>query len=225
MRESKSLRAAVLVNWVVDKPFGFSSCLGEVGGWKVSTIGGPFPQNLNRMARFFLVWPSYALVPLKVLAGVGRFDVIVAWQQVYGIALALLIRLLHLRLRLKICILSFIVVPAKQKGFRRDVIDYVVRCHCVKSIVCYNEDEMALYKRIFSGVAHKFSSAVLSEDIENIQSYRVADEGYYVRNTRTRNFTSSPIRQLTQSCRTMCCCLIRRSGATTCSRSPGAKLW
>jgi glycosyltransferase involved in cell wall biosynthesis len=115
----------------------------------------------------------------------------VAWQQVYGIALALLIRLLHLRPQIKICILSFIVAPTKQHGFFRYVIDYALHSSCVKSIVCYNEAEMALYKQIFPGVAHKFSAATLSEDIENIQNYQIMDEGYYVaagRSNRDNDF-------------------------------------
>ena len=191
MQGYKQLRAAVLVNWVVDKPFGFSINLNKIGGWVVTTIGGPFPRKINLLSRIFLVWPGYALVPLKVLFVLRRFDVIIAWQQVYGIALALLIRLLQLKPSVKICILSFIIKPAKQKGTFRKVINYALQCSCVHSIICYNETEMAQYKKLFPNVAHKFSSAILSEDIEDIQSFQMSDGDYYVaagRSNRDNNF-------------------------------------
>jgi glycosyltransferase involved in cell wall biosynthesis len=184
-------RAAVLVNWRVHTPFALATALAQTSGWAVDTLGGPFPRRLTRWRKWLLAWPAYLWVPLAFLARARRYRYVVAWQQVYGLVLALASRLLPWPQGLRICILGLIVTPGKRRGPARRLLGWALGSPHVAAAICYNAREAALYRQVFPLAAHKIVDARLSDDIGPLARLAIADEGYFVaagRSNRDHDF-------------------------------------
>jgi glycosyltransferase involved in cell wall biosynthesis len=174
-----SCETVVLVNWPATRPFPFAAALASLSGDPVETIGGWFPQRFAGAGKL-VHWLQYFLVPLKALVTRHRVRRVICWQQGYGIALALLLRALPLRVRLDVYVLTFIVKPAKQRGALRWLIDAALGCENVRAVVCYNEDELARYRAIFPRRAHKLFAARFTEDLPERPPGGVAKGDYYL---------------------------------------------
>lgn len=171
--------AALLVNWRVKSEPRLSRLLAEEGGWDVRAIGGAFPERITRLNKVLIAWPAYLLVPLKVVLGPRR-DYLIAWQQVYGLVLALIARAMPWRFSARICVLSFIVVPSKQIGLARRIIEFALGSSSLSAAVCYNQAEVAHYRKVFPKAAHKIVLATLAEEVPDIERFEVRDDGYFV---------------------------------------------
>lgn len=171
---------AVLVNWKVKSEFDFSKHLRGMSGWQVKTIGGTFPSNLNKVSKVLLAWPQYVSVPLRLILSRAVYDKVICWQQVYGIVLGFMIRFTKIPIKSDIYIMTFIVVPKKQRGFFYNLIRYSIGCNNVKKIICYNSSELELYRGLFIESAGKFLAAKYSEDIPDIDRYKVKNSGYFL---------------------------------------------
>ena len=171
--------AALLVNWRVTSEPPLSRMLAEEGGWEVEAVGGAFPARITRLTKILVAWPAYLLVPLKVALGPRR-DYLIAWQQVYGLVLALISRFLPWMSSARICVLSFIVVPSKQVGWIRQLIELALQSPNLRAAVCYNRAEVAHYRKVFPKAAEKIVLATLAEEIPEVERFEIRDEGYYV---------------------------------------------
>jgi glycosyltransferase involved in cell wall biosynthesis len=174
-------RAAVAVTWRLREPFRFSEELTRLSGWQVETVGGFFPRRQTRLTKALVIWPQYLLVALRLLLRAGRYHRIICWQQVYGIALALAIRGLRLRIDTRIVILTFILTPGKRRGLWRQLIRFALGCTNVRAVVVHNDAELDLYRSLFPESARKFHQATYTAaDVPGLARYPILDEGFYL---------------------------------------------
>lgn len=173
-------RTAIMVNWRVSEPFDLSVRLQSISGWQVETIGGPFPRRITPVTKILVAWPAYFVVPLKIFIFRSRYKRVIAWQQVYGLLLAALLRFFRADGSLRICILSFIVSPRRRRGFFKSFINYALGSRSVVAAVCYNPAEVELNRTLFPGAASKIHEATLAEDIPDIGRFEVLDGGFFL---------------------------------------------
>lgn len=169
-----------MVNWRVTQPFDLSTQLQLASGWKVDTVGGPFPRKITPLSKLLVAWPAYFIVPLKLFFLHARYDYVVAWQQVYGLLLAAMLRFFRIDGAPRLCILSFIVSPRRRSGIFHAFINYALGSRSVVAAVCYNPAEVELNRRIFPDFAGKIQHAVLAEDIPGIERFSVRDDGFFL---------------------------------------------
>lgn len=186
------MRIAVLITWLPSSAFRFSEALEAVSGSSVDTIGGPFPRRRTALRKLLMVWPLYALVPMRFIAKMNQYQHVVCWQQAYGIVLGILLRALPIRVACRIHIMTFIVVPKKRKGLWVRLISYALGCQNVESVVVHNPAELILYRQLFPEASKKFHFVMYTAaDVPERTKFVVEDRGFVLavgRSNRDNSF-------------------------------------
>jgi glycosyltransferase involved in cell wall biosynthesis len=154
-----------------------TAALARASGAAVDAFGIWFPARRTAVWRYLVQTPLMLLFPLGMLGRLGRFDVIYCWQQNFGIVLGLVIRLLALRSHADIHVLGFIATARRRQWPLRPLIGFALGCRAIKTIVCFNTAELALYRATFPDIRTKFRTTLLAE--AGIDA-PVADDGYFL---------------------------------------------
>jgi glycosyltransferase involved in cell wall biosynthesis len=173
-----------------------TEALARVSGASVEGFGMWFPTRRTAFYRYFVQTPLMALFPLSMLFKLGRFDTVFCWQQNFGIILGLIIRLFGLEVKADIHVLTFIATGRRRAWPLRPLIDYALGCRAVKTVVCFSESELELYRDTFPSAAGKFRTTVLAEDPRH-GDVVTKDEGYFLaagRENRDYDFLISHFR-------------------------------
>lgn len=135
---------------------------------------------------------SYFFVPLKY-ALKNKYEVIVAWQQFYGLFYAFWLRLLKKKKSTKLVIMTFIY--KKKSGLKgrlyEKLMRYIVEGKYVDTFICFSEEECEMYSTFFNVAKRKFVSCKLEvEDScldENVSEI-LEDDFYLAAGRSNRNY-------------------------------------
>jgi glycosyltransferase involved in cell wall biosynthesis len=181
MSENKSSKIAVVVPWEVNREFLFSAELARLSGQTVETLGSNVPRSQNLFNRLFRIYPQYLLVPIRLMLMGRRHEMLIMWQQVYGIGLAILLRIFRVTNFPPLVILTFILTPKKRKGLRLRLIRFALESPVVKRVVVFSAPELSLYKTLLPSVADKFRHTLYTAaDVEKINQFPISDENYFL---------------------------------------------
>ena len=174
-------RIAVVVPWEPKRIFRFSAKLAAVSSNVVDTIGGWAPRRQTLLNRLVFIYPQYLFMPLRMLVIGRRYRYLVTWQQVHGIVLALLLRMMGVSRFSGVVIMTFILMPAKRRGLPLRLIRFALESPFIRRVIVFNENEMALYKALLPSVSEKFRYVLYTAaDIEDVARFNCRDAGYFV---------------------------------------------
>lgn len=111
---------------------------------------------------------KYAFFPFYLLAVRGRYDVIVSWEQFFGLVMAFYLRLFHARSCPPIDVMTFIYRP--KKGAVGKVYEKFVRSavtsRYIRKIYVFGQSEIEHYMQLFGLPREKFVAETLGiEDV------------------------------------------------------------
>ena len=99
--------------------------------------------KIGNLLRYFL----YFAFPLLIIPIRKRYNYIVGWQQFYAINMAFWLRLLHLKRKNKIIIMTFIY--KRKEGILGNIyhkyIHYSITNKHIKNIICHSQNEVKYY--------------------------------------------------------------------------------
>ena len=131
-------------------------------------------SRLATFIRFF--W--YFFFPLKIVLQRSKWDKIIAWQQFYGLNFAFWSRLLHLKKKNHLTVMTFIY--KRKSGIVGNLyhtyMSFIVRSKYIDKFICFSKEECEYYPVLF-GVS-KDSFVNLPVGIEPLDSVDKKDEGY-----------------------------------------------
>ena len=103
--------------------------------------------KIGNLLRYFL----YFAFPLLIIPIRKRYNYIVGWQQFYAINMAFWLRLLHLKRKNKIIIMTFIY--KRKEGILGNIyhkyIHYSITNKHIKNIICHSQNEVKYYTDLF----------------------------------------------------------------------------
>lgn len=114
--------------------------------WKVALYENNKIYGLKRYIKFFTV-------ALKNVLSFNKYDgkIVLCWQQFYGIAIAFLSRLFHVKKKYRLVIMTFIYKP--KNGIAGKIffkfVKYAITSKYVDKIILTTQSEAKLYKDIF----------------------------------------------------------------------------
>ena len=175
---------AILVDYYTPTDWDFQKGLEETTGcfWDVmKCVSNQDHGGLRSCIRYF----KYFFLPLKVFFNRHRYKTIVAWQQFFGIILAVYLRLFHVNVNKApaICIMELIYLPKKGVigKFYRRFVAYGVRSQYVRAIFVFSGSEKEKYANELGIEASKIFVLQLGIDDESTKlKTEVCDEGFYV---------------------------------------------
>lgn len=145
--------------------------------WRILPIENNFKKKYERIFDYFVF-------PMKLILGRNEIGSILSWQQFFGIVFAFYSRILHLKKKNSLTIMTFIYKP--KKGIIGKVyltfIKYAICSKYVDDIICFSSHECNFYKSIFF---RKFNWARLgvedrAEEFEEIGKKLSDKEHYYL---------------------------------------------
>ena len=120
---------------------------------------GSISANIRR-------WFIFFFFPLRIVLKRNCYHKILAWQQFYGLNFAFWMRLLGLRKRQKLIIMTFIY--KKKKGFVGRIyhryMAFIVKSHYVDKFICFSKDECGYYSNLFNTPIERFKYVPLGID-------------------------------------------------------------
>lgn len=164
-------------------------------------------QGKKRALRYL----SYVFMPLKYVEE-NQYDLIIAWQQFYGLFFAFWSRLLKRKKTTKLIIMTFIY--KKKAGFKGIIYDalmrYILGGGYIDKFICFSEEECKKYSSYFHIDRRKFSSCKLEvEDACFMDSGNIeGEEEFYLTAGRSNRdykyiceaFRKMPLRKLIIIC-------------------------
>ena len=112
--------------------------------WKVLVLENNYKPRINRIIDYFVF-------PMNLVMKRCEIDHILSWQQFYGIIYAFYLRLLHVKKRNRLIIMTFIYKP--KKGIVGKIylafMKYSANNKYVDNIICFSSHECDFYKKIF----------------------------------------------------------------------------
>lgn len=162
-----------------------------------------FGSKLATLIRFF--W--YFFFPLKMVLQRSKWDKIIAWQQFYGLNFAFWSRLLHLKKKNNLTVMTFIY---KRKSgivgkLYHTYMSFIVRSKYIDKFICFSKEECEYYPTLF-GIS-KDSFIYLPVGIEPLDSVETKDEGYIFatgRSNRDYDFLVKVLRGTDYKCQIAC---------------------
>jgi glycosyltransferase involved in cell wall biosynthesis len=196
------------VTWPSHRRFAFAEELARRVAAPVRCVGAWFPRRQTRWTKRLLVWPMFLWVSLQLFAQSWRAGRrIVCWQQVHGIGLGLAWRLLErlgLRSRAAVDVLTFIITARKRRGLWRWLIAQALQAEAIKTVIVFNEAELAVYRALFPLSAHKMQFVLYTAAEVPAPPVAISDDGFYLAVGRSnrdhefliRSFAAYPQRRL-----------------------------
>lgn len=172
----------ILIDTPIDDNWKFRLQLEEMTGLKFDVISSNTHNmhgKISKWGRYF----SYFILPLKLLKIRNNINVIVSWQQFYGLLYAFWLRVFHLAKKNKLIIMTFIY---KEKrgiiGFLyKKFIKYIVSSIYIDTFLCFSEKEIIEYSRILGIHMTRLSTCNLTvDDIAKSYENRLCDDGYFL---------------------------------------------
>lgn len=128
-------------NWTFAKKLSvYAGCECDIYSKSLNRLHGSFFKNLLRTI-------MYVVLSLKWIQCYKKSDVVIAWQQFFGIGMAFWLRLFHIRKKANIIVMTFIYKPKMGllgKIYRR-FIDYAVSSDYISRLVVCSSSEVKLY--------------------------------------------------------------------------------
>lgn len=127
-------------------------------------------QNLIRYFKYFLL-------PLEVFVKRKRYSKVIAWQQFFGLILALYCRFFNVKDGPDIYIMTFIY---NQKGkLYESFVRYCLGCKYVKRVFVYSESEVGYYAELF-GISEKMFKGIELGIDDVSDRFEIGDNGRYL---------------------------------------------
>lgn len=153
----QAVSASVNGEWVVD---GYDAC-------------GKQQTKLTQIKRYL----NYFWVGFKYFLFRNRLNVMLSYQQFYGIIMAYFCALFHVKKSFKIVVMTFIYNP--KSGFVGKIYDRFVRIAVesdyIDKIICFSKAECDAYKGYFKNSENKFTSTLLGKGSHGLKRNRVDD--------------------------------------------------
>ena len=176
------MRNVILVDFDAPKSWGFRQMLEKTTGGNWDVIG----LQSNRFhggVRNLLRYAQYFWLPLRIYIKKSKYTAVLAWQQFYGLILAVYLRLFRAKKGPEIFVMTFIY---KQKAswigkqyFK--FVRYAIKSPFIKTVFVYSRNEVKHYARLFDVPEMLFCAVQLGVEDEREQLYAyLRDEGYYV---------------------------------------------
>lgn len=148
----KIMKTAVLVDFQTNKGLReFCQSLESVLGSEIQVCecvnNHPRTNRIKKTMRYL----RYFVFPLKFLLSYRKYDVVIGWQQFYGLNLAFWLRLLHIEKKGKLIVMTFIYKP--KKGWLGKVyhsyMKYVIDSGYIDKCIVFSKAEIPFYDSIF----------------------------------------------------------------------------
>ena len=133
-------------------------------------------QNLIRYFKYF--W-----LPFRIFLKRKQYKTVLAWQQFFGLILALYLRLFRVKTGPDVSVMTFIYKP-KASWIGKlyfSFVRYAINCKYIKNVFVYSENEKTYYSDLFGAPKMLFSALKLGveDEKERMQAF-LQDGGYYV---------------------------------------------
>lgn len=178
----KQDRNIIFLDKVPDRNWTFESDLERLSGMNFQCIYMDTHNMQGRVTNIFR-YLSYFVLPLYGVIHRKEIKTIVAWQQFYGLLYAFWCRVLHLKKKGKVIILTFIYKG--KKGIIGKIyswlLHYIVTSGYVDKFVCFSEPECRRYAEEFGVSESLFIPCNLTIE-DRIEEYEdlISDKGYYL---------------------------------------------
>ncbi len=137
---------------------------------------GLMKNSFDNMKRLLL----YFIIPIKYFFRYKQINLLVAYQQFYGIILSYYLRLFRRKELGHIVILTFIY--KEKKGFIGNIyhkfVKYGIESVYVKKLICFSKSELQYYQLTFPEIAHKFEFTYLGKTSHGLE--RIDDSSEYL---------------------------------------------
>lgn len=192
------------VTWPGNQRFTFADELALHVEGEVRCVGVAFPRRQPPLMKYFVVWPLFAWVTLRLFfLSIDQRSRIVCWQQAYGLGLGLIWRALEaigVKPHATIDVLTFIATEPKRRGVARWLIAQALSARAVRVVLVFSQRELFNYRQVFPEVAEKFSFVVYTAaDVPHATC--VTDDEYYLavgRSNRDHHFLVDAFRAFPQ---------------------------
>lgn len=176
--------------WIID---GYDAC------GKQQTI-------FDQIKRYF----NYFWVGFKYFRIRNEVNVILSYQQFYGIIMAYFCALFHVKKSFKLVVMTFIYNP--KSGFVGKIYDKFVRMavesNYIDRIICFSKAECEEYKMYFNNAEDKFTSTLLGKGSHGLKKTVVSD--YIVsagRSNRDYEFLINVLKDTDYQVKIICDCI------------------
>ncbi len=198
------MKNIVLADFKIDKDWSFTEILGKdkwiAYGKVTNRLHGSFAKTLLRYAIYFLF-------PLQFVFQRNRYGKIIAWQQFYGLNFAFWCRLLHLKKKNDLTVMTFIY-KMKAGGVSRlyhKYMNYIVTNQYIDRFICFSKEECAYYADLFGVNVGKFVYVPLGMTVPERQD--ISDGGYVFatgRSNRNYDFLVEALKGTNYKCTIAC---------------------
>ena len=117
-------------------------------------------ENLKRYWKYF----SFSL---KIFKDRKQYDIIIAWQQFYGIFIGFFSRLLHVKKMNPLYVMTFIYIPRSGLVGKlyHSFVKFSINSTYIDKIICFSSKEPDYYSKLFGINTTKFVYVPLGEDL------------------------------------------------------------
>lgn len=146
----------------------------------VVEVSAPFPTRRTTFVRYVLQPALTVLFAIRVSRMACDYDAVIIWQQNIAIVVGAFCRLLRIRKKANVHVLTFIAPPARQRAPLRGIVNFALGWQGIKSIVCHSDTELAVYRRTFAALAGKLRFVRLATEEIPAGKFVVENGGYFV---------------------------------------------
>lgn len=198
---------AVLVDFELKKDWKFPKVLESMSSDKWTVVDCQTNQYYGQMIKTLFRYVLYFVFPLKIVLNRSRWNIIIAWQQFYGINFAFWCRLFHLKKKNKLIVMTFIY--KKKAGLMgrlyHKYMSFAVRSKYIDKIICFSKGESLYYPEVFGVDNSKFIYVPVG--IAPLKDVETSDEGYIFatgRSNRDYDFLMNVLKDTGYQCQIAC---------------------
>lgn len=198
---------AVLVDFALKSDWEFTDVLESASSdsWEAVECRTNQYHGDKMAALMRLFW--YFVFPLRIVMQRRRWNSIIAWQQFYGLNFAFWCRVLHMKKRNHLIVMTFIY---KRKAgvlgqLYHHYMSFIVRSKYIDRFICFSKEECEYYPTLFNVSRQRF--VYVPVGIEPIKSVEITDGGYIFatgRSNRDYDFLFSVLDGTDYQCQIAC---------------------
>lgn len=116
---------------------------------------------------------GWIVFPIKLFCRRKNYEIIVSWQQMFGLFFAFYCRLFRVKKRTKLYIMTFIYKPKKEYvgGMYHKFMTYIVQSKYIDKLIVFSKNEIEYYTKIFGIPEDKFFFTPLTISWEKEPKY------------------------------------------------------
>lgn len=183
------MKTVILVDFSVNGKWEFVQSVKTVLKGEVEIKQCINNQPLTNLIKKVAKYMRYFVFPLKILLLYKDYDIIIGWQQFFGLNLAFWLRLFHIKKKGKLIVMTFIYKP--KKGIAGKVyhsyMSYIIQSGYIDKCIVFSKGEVSFYTSIFQANSKMFEYVPLGIGIFEKMPIDISNEQKYIFSTGRSN--------------------------------------